>query len=155
MAQQTVPIIWADAVQENYNANYLFRNLSVSEYEGELRQYGDQVKISTIAPFSASAVNRSSSITYQNVETNARILTVDQEYVVPVKHRSIDEIQSKPKLFAGVSAEMGKAVANQVEQAIANLYADNGGVITGTTGSATSGKISSSAFQAIAEVGSP
>lgn len=132
------PTIWHGMVLGKYRNVERFAGLTNREFEGDIRNYGDTVMINEIGDLTAVEYTGASAITYQNLEGAAKVLKIDQSYMVPVTYPDLDKAQSNPKLMGDIAQEMAYAIQEKVETSLSALYTDAGITVSGTTGSPTS-----------------
>ena len=133
-----IPKIWSDKIFQSYDKAFVFGNLANRSYEGAIRNFGDQVKISELGDFTATAYT-GSTLTYNTPQDASKYLLINQKYAIAVKLDDIDNAQSNPKLMGEITRKMGIGFSDNVDQYIAGLYTEAGieGVAAGgaTTGS--------------------
>ena len=133
--QNFIPTIWSDLILESYAERSVFRPLMNTSYEGEIREFGDTVKINAIDDFATASYT--GTVTYSDIDDASLILTIDQKKYVAKQLDDVDKAQVKPELAGAISANFGKAYVADVETKAATLYA-GAGITSGTTGSPTS-----------------
>lgn len=132
--EQFKPTIWSDFIFRSYDKNFVFAALTNRDYEGEISNYGDQVKINEIADVSASTY--SGTVTYSEVEDAAKYLKIDQQKYIALQIDDVDAAQTKPKVMQEVTRKIGVGFADDVDLYIAGLYTE-AGITSGTTASPT------------------
>ena len=58
------PTLWSDKVFQAYDKNFVFAALCNRDYEGEIKSYGDQVKISEIGDVTVNTY--AGSVSYED-----------------------------------------------------------------------------------------
>lgn len=144
-----IPTIWSDKIYQSYDKAFVFAALANRQYEGEIRNFGDQVKISEIGDFSTTAYT-GGTLTYSEAEDASIYLKIDQKYYVAKTLDDVDNVQTSPKLMGEITRKMGIAFADNVDQYIAGLYSEAGikgvaagGASTGSPLAITSANITS------------
>lgn len=130
-----IPTVWSDLVNRAYAEASVFRPLMNTSYEGEIKNFGDTVKINSINDFSTTAYT--GSVSYSEVDDASLILSIDQKRYVAKTIDDVDAAQIKPKLAGEISRNFGRAFVADVEAYIATLYTE-AGITDGTTTSITS-----------------
>lgn len=130
-----IPTIWSDMVLQDYTERAVFRPLLNTSYEGEIRGFGDTVKINSIGDFAAG--DYSGTVTYTEMEDASMFLQIDQKKYVAKKIDDVDAAQVNPKLMSEMSRKMAQAFLANTEAFIAGLYT-SAGIESGSTTSPTS-----------------
>ena len=126
-----IPELWSDRLFVRLRKSLVFGGLVNKDYEGEIRDFGDTVKINELGPVTASAYTKGETITYENLSSAQKELVIDQATKFAFQINDIDQAQSKPKLMDGAMSEAAYAVANTIDAFIGGLYTHAG--VTNTT----------------------
>lgn len=126
------PTIWSDLIFRAYEKNFVFGALANRDYQGEIAQYGDSVRVNEISGMTATAYT--GSVTYTEPDDAQKVLTIDKKYYIAKKLDDVDNAQTKPKLMGEIARKAGIGMADQVDQSIAALYAQ-AGITDGSTSS--------------------
>jgi len=117
------PTVWSKQIFQDYDKAFVFNALVNRNYEGEIRAFGDSVKINAIGPITISDFTKNSTAGV----TIAPLVGVDQTMVIDKFDYfgffvdDIDKAQQSPK---GVMAEgMRKAAVGLAEKADAYISA--------------------------------
>ena len=132
--QNFIPTIWSDLILEAYAEKSVFRPLMNTSYEGEIREFGDTVKINAIDDFATASYT--GTVTYTDIDDASLILTIDQKKYIAKQLDDVDKAQIKPELAGAISANFGKAYVADVETKAATLYT-GAGITDGSTSSVT------------------
>lgn len=108
-------------------------------YEGEISEFGDQVRINEIGPVTVSDYTKYTALTWQELESAQKILYIDQAKSFSFSVDDIDAAQQKPKVMNGAMQEAAYAVADTVDQFLAGLHTGAGVTNTANLGTASSG----------------
>ena len=74
-----IPSLWAASLLENLNDSHVAVNLCNRNYEGDIDQMGDTVRITSIGRVTiADYVNTTTSITPETLDDSQQVLTIDQ-----------------------------------------------------------------------------
>lgn len=119
-----IPTLWSDMIFRSYDKNYVFAPLANREYEGEIRGFGDKVKINEIGDVSVNTY--SGTVSYEDPEDASKFLVIDQQKYAAVQLDDIDAAQVKPKIAGEVSRKMGIALGDTVDQFVAAMYSEAG-----------------------------
>jgi hypothetical protein len=133
-----IPEIWSDKLFVRLRKALVFGSVVNRDYEGEIKEVGDTVKINEIGPITVNSYTKNSTITFETLSSAQKQLVVDQAAYFAFKVDDIDEAQSKPKVMSGAMDEAAYAVADNIDKFIAGLYTQAGVVDTTYMGSAGS-----------------
>ncbi|TCS80373.1 phage capsid protein [Tepidibacillus fermentans] len=118
-----IPQIWAARLLENLRKNLVFGNVVNRDYEGEIRNYGDTVKINNIGPISVFDYVKNTDLPAPETLTDAqRTLVIDQAKAFNFLIDDIDQAQTNPKLMDSAMQEAAYALADKADQYIASQY---------------------------------
>lgn len=96
------PTIWSSnlvaILQENFDITSLFNR----EYEGEIREQGDQVKIQKFGGVTIGDYPATADIAVQQITSSTQTLTINKKKYFGVEVGEIDEIQANVSLMATV-----------------------------------------------------
>ena len=123
------PTIWSKGFLVNLNKAHVHADVVNRDYEGEIQQAGDTVKISSIGRVTVRAYTRNSGLGGTDasptitpiqrpeiLQGSSLTLTVDQEEYFNFAIDDIDAFQQKPKLMDKAMSEAAYAMANEVDQ---------------------------------------
>lgn len=129
-----IPTIWSDMVLEKYQEMAVFRPLMNTNYEGDIRNFGDTVKINSINDFDDAAY--SGTVSYTDLDDASLMLLINQKRYVAKKLDDVDDAQTKPKLMGMVSGGIAQAFLRTQEAYLSALYTE-AGIVSGSTTSVT------------------
>ena len=129
-----VPEVWSDLLLSRLNDALVYRNVVNTDYEGEIRNFGDTVKINEIGPVTISSYSATSTsgLTVQSLSDAQKMLKVDQAKSFAFWVDDIDQLQTKPKVMAEAMSEASWGMANNIDEYIAALHSEAGLVVGGT-----------------------
>ena len=116
----------------------MFRNVVNRNYEGEVR-YGNILKINEIGDITVSDYAASSGVTWQDVDDAQKLLVIDQKKYFAFAVDDVDAVQMNVSIMDGVMQKAAHAVADTIDQYIANLYSQAGVTNATNLGSAATG----------------
>lgn len=128
--------VWSTKVLwKFYNTNVL-PQIANHEYEGEIKKFGDKVKIRTIPDVSIFDLSRGQKLTYQNLVHGTVDLDIDQWKAYAVSLNDADDIQSDLDMMEDftmdAAEQLDTAVEVQVYDSIsAQLASTNKGTTAG------------------------
>jgi hypothetical protein len=112
----------------------VYASLANTNYEGEIRNFGDTVRINAIGALATSDYTKNSDMVSPPALTDAQtVLSINQAKYINFYIDSVDKAQAHPQVMAEATYEAGIAFADTLDQFIAGLYTDALSTI-GTTG---------------------
>lgn len=118
-----IPTLWSARLLSNLQKAQVFGGLVNRDYEGEIRQAGDTVKIGGIGAISVSSYTKNSTtLSWQTLADASQVLTIDQAKYFAFKVDDVDAAQTKPKLMDEAMREAAYAISDTVDSYIAGLY---------------------------------
>lgn len=126
-----IPTVWSQALYEELQKNYVGVKLSSREYEGEIKNQGDRVKINGLGPVTVFNYTKNSNMPAPEVlSDSSRTLVIDQAKGFNFCIDSIDDVQSSPKLIQAAMKKAADALSDVADKYIYSLEDDNVSVIT-------------------------
>ena len=119
-----VPEIWDDQLLVAFRKQHVFANLVNRNYEGEIRNAGDTVKITTPAAITVGAY--SGTVSYQTPTSAQQSLLIDQDIYWAFELDDVDQAQANVNLMQAYMAEAADALAQNVDTNLAALYTGAG-----------------------------
>lgn len=117
------PQIWSALLLRAYRANLAFHGLTNSDYEGDIAQAGDTVRITSIArPTVQPYVPNQTVINPQQVTDSQRTLVVDQSDYFAFDVDDVDQRQARGNVIPEAMSEAAYNQAVAVDQYIASSY---------------------------------
>lgn len=93
------------------------------DYEGEIRQMGDTVRINSIGPVTVGTYTKNTNIGDPETLTDAQTtLTIDQAKYFNFQVDDIDRAQQNPKVMDQAMQEAAYALRDAADQYVASLY---------------------------------
>ena len=125
------PTIWSAKLFVNLRKALVAMDIVNTDYEGEIRSYGDRVKINEIGPISISNYAKYGTLTFAELTSAQKELIIDQAKSFSFKVDDIDKAQNNPKVMSSAMAQAAYDMADTIDQYIFGLYAQAG--VTNTT----------------------
>jgi N4-gp56 family major capsid protein len=122
-----IPEIWSARLLENLRKTLVYAQPNVinRDYEGEIREKGDTVKIHSIGTVTVGNyvknVDIAAAQTLNDVET---LLTITQQKYFHFQVDDVDKVQQNPKVMDGAMREAAYALRNAADQYVASLYSE-------------------------------
>jgi hypothetical protein len=129
-----IPAVWSAQLLSALDKSLVYANLCNRDYEGEIREYGDQVKINSLGDVNVGQYTKNSNISAAQTLTDAqRILEINQSWYFNFQVDDVDKVQQKPKVMQEAMRKAAYALADKADQYVAGLYTEISG--TNTMGS--------------------
>lgn len=117
---------WADSILLNFNDAHVYVSRCNREYQGEISESGDTVKINSIGRVNTFTVTKGSDITAaQDIEGAQQALVIDQQVGFHFYIEDIDKAQNTPAVMGEATREAGWALADAADVAVADHMRDN------------------------------
>lgn len=117
-----IPTVWSQALYEELQKNYVGVKLSSREFEGEIKNQGDRVKINGIGPVSVFDYVKNTDMPAPEVlSDNTRTLVIDQAKGFNFFIDDIDDIQSSPNLIKAAMKRAADALSDEADKYIYTL----------------------------------
>lgn len=120
-----IPTIWSARLLHNLQKSLVFGQAGIinRDYEGEIKAYGDTVKINGIGAVTVGDYTRNTDMTDPHeLSDNTRNLVIDQSKFFNFQIDDLDKIQQNPKLMDAAMKEAAYALSNVADQFIASHY---------------------------------
>jgi hypothetical protein len=129
------PEIWVGQLLDRMNDATVFRSVVNTDYQGQITNFGDTVKISEIGPVSINTYSATSTsgLTVQALSEAQQILKIDQAKSFSFWVDDIDVAQINTDAMNQAMNEASWGFANNVDEYIAALHSQAGIVVGGTS----------------------
>lgn len=119
------PQLWSARLIAHLNAAHVYANLVNRDYEGEIRNYGDTVKIQQIGDITVGDYAKNADITDpQQLSGTSQNLVIDQGKFFNFQIDDVDNAQTNPKLMDEAMMRSAYALADVTDKFIAGKYTD-------------------------------
>lgn len=119
-----IPIIWSARLLARLQKSLVYGQTGVvnRDYEGEIADVGDTVKINAIGPVSIFPYVKNQDMQApETLSDAAQMLTIDQARAFNFQIDDIDRAQQKPKVMDEAMREAGYGLADAADQYLASL----------------------------------
>lgn len=119
------PEIWSNEILHNLNKAHVYGQDAVTnrDYEGEISEAGDKVKINSIGRVTIKTYTKNGAIDAPDTLTDAqRELVIDQQKYFNFEVDDIDKAQSKPKVMAEAMGEAAYGLSDTEDSFLAGLH---------------------------------
>lgn len=118
-----IPQIWSAKILRAMKNSHVFGALATREYEGEIKQAGDVVKINQIGDITVSTYTKNStSITPEELTDAQSLLKIDQSKYFAFKLDDVDKAQAKGNIFGEATDRAGYSLKDTADTYMAGLY---------------------------------
>lgn len=117
-----IPTIWSSNLLVSLKKAMVYSQGGVvnTDYEGDIGDVGDTVKINAVGPVTVSTYTKNSTIASPQELTDAQTyLTIDQAKYFNFMVDDVDAVQTRPKAMGQAMKEAAYALVNQTDQYIA------------------------------------
>lgn len=120
-----IPQLWADTILAALQKNLVYGALFNTDYEGEIKQYGDTVKINAIGDITISNYTKDTDINAPQSLTDAQtMLIINQAKYYNFAIDDVDQMQAHPQVMAEALRWAGYRMADTMDQFYAGFYTD-------------------------------
>jgi hypothetical protein len=127
-----IPTLWSARIKDTLDKSQVFTGPQVvnRDYEGEIRQQGDTVKINGIGDPTVSNYTRNTDIAAPEVlSDNTRSLVIDQAKYVNFQVDDLDDVQANADLLARATSRVAYKFRDAQDVFIAGKYVDAGNAL--------------------------
>jgi len=121
-----IPQLWSARLLANLDKATVITLGANTNYEGEIRNVGDRVKIQQPADISISDYPSSGDITYEAPTSTTKTLSVDQDKYYAFTVDDLDAVQANVNLVDTYTQRAAVAIAEDIDNYIGGLYASQG-----------------------------
>lgn len=131
-----IPEVWSAKLVDSFYDATVFSEIANTDYEGEIKNYGDKVHIRTRAKITIRNYTKGAGLTYDNPESPDVELTIDQGKVFAFNLYDVDAYQSDINLMTEWANDGSEEIKISVDTDIlgsiyADAHADNAGATAG------------------------
>lgn len=122
-----IPTIWSARLLEHLRKTHVMAALTNRDYEGEIRDYGDTVKINQIGDIEVHDYTKNQDIQLQtDISGPQRILVIDQAKAFNFAIDDVDQAQTNPKLMDAAMRQAAYALSDAQDQYLLKKYTEAG-----------------------------
>ncbi len=119
-----IPTLWSARLLVNLQKAQVFAGLVNRDYEGEIANAGDTVKINGIGAVTVGTyAKNSTSLSWQTLADASQALLIDQSKYFAFKVDDVDKVQTNVNLIDAAMQEAAYALSDNIDQFIAGLHA--------------------------------
>jgi len=151
-----IPTIWSARLLENLQKSLVYGQGTVvnRDYEGEIRDVGDSVRINAIGSITVSDYSKDTDINAPEVLQDASLLlTIEKAKYFNFAVDDVDRVQQRPKVMDAAMREAAYALRDAADQYIASVMVAGAGVAHGTDASPTVLDTAAKAYEMLVDIG--
>lgn len=120
-----IPELWADTLLVALRKELVFANLCNRDYEGQLKQMGDTVRISGIGSITVNNYVKDTDINAPQALTDAQtMLSITQAKYYNFEVDDVDQAQQHPKVMREAMSYAAYQLAEGIDEYVAGFYTD-------------------------------
>ena len=120
-----ISTVWSENLYKQLDTKYVAVANCNREWEGEIKQKGDRVKILGVGPISVQDYTKNTNLTNPPaLNDNVRELVIDQAKAFNFQIDDIDRAQSSPKIMDEALRLAAQALANEADRYVFELYTE-------------------------------
>ena len=127
-----IPEIWAARMLGFLAKAHVLGGVANRDYEGDIKGYGDTVRITTIGDVTVSDYTRSTTITPAELTDAQTKLLISQAKYFAFKIDDLDKAQQTPKVMDGAISKSTYKLRDTADSFLAGLYTDAGSKLSNT-----------------------
>jgi hypothetical protein len=133
------PEIWSRLLLKRLNDALGYRNVCTTEYEKEITQFGDVIKINEIGTIAVNSYSNTSTsaLTIQTLTDAQKLLNIDRAKYTAFWVDDEDRAQIKGDAVIQAIQQQAWSLANEVDEYIAGKHLEAGITVTGTWAAGT------------------
>lgn len=117
-----IPTIWSARLLRHLDKKHVYASLVNRDYEGEIKNYGDTVKINQIGDIEIKDFEKGKDIaTPDELTGEQQMLTIDQGKYFNFAVEDVDNAQTNPKLMDKAMQRAGYGMNDVTDSFLANL----------------------------------
>ena len=121
--QNFIQTAWSANIMESLRKSLVFGSVANTEYQGQLVNLNDKVKIMQVSDVTITAFSRNTDLTVQEMDDAALELTADQAYYFAFKVEDVEAVQVKTALLRQTTDKASYGFRDKVDSYLAGLHA--------------------------------
>lgn len=118
-----IPEIWTARLFEGLRKAHVFPGLVNTDYEGEVTQYGDTVRINEIGAITVRDYTKNNNHSAVDTLSDAQtVLEINQAKYFNFQIDDIDKAQQKPKLMDAAMSDAAYRLADEIDKFVASMH---------------------------------
>lgn len=131
-----IPTVWSARLSLALDRAQVFTQSGVvnRDYEGDIRNFGDTVRIGSIGDPTIGTYTRNGSISLETLDDASQLLTIDQAKYFAFEVDDLDTAQMNVPVMDAAIRRAGRKLTNTADTLVAGKYAEAGSAVA-TSGS--------------------
>ncbi len=125
-----IPTLWSARLLAHLDKSLVLGNLVNRDYEGEIKNFGDRVKINQIADVTVKDYIKGTDITYDAADGAPTELVIDQQKYFALAVDDVDKAQANIALLDRSLERASYALRDVIDQRVASHAKDAGTTLT-------------------------
>ncbi len=118
-----IETVWSEKLLTELGQRYVAAANSNREFEGDIKNVGDKVKICGVGPVSVFNYNKNTNLSSpQALTDNATVLEINRAKAFNFQIDDVDLAQSNPNLMAAAMSNAANALASEADRYIFSLW---------------------------------
>lgn len=151
-----IPEVWSARLLFNLNRAHVFTQAGVAnrDYEGEVQEAGDTVRINSIGRVTISSYTKNTDLAAPEALNDAQtVLTIDQARYFNFQIDDVDRAQQRPKVMDAAMQEAAWGLNDVADGYMAGLYTDiDTGNFVGTEASPKTGYSAANVYEFLVDL---
>jgi hypothetical protein len=149
-----IPQVWSAKLLMNLNDVHVYADLLTREYEGEIKRFGDSVRINTVGRVTISSYTKNTtSLSRETLNSAAQVLIVDQSHYFDFEIDDIDAAQQNPKVMNAFVAEATWGFNDVIDADIASVLSSGAGTTNTAATSVGTGAGDDDFYEVLVDLG--
>ncbi len=119
-----IPEVWSKKLMKIFDKHVVMANLVNRDYEGDIQQAGDVVKVRTFGDITINNYNRDTTINFQALTDPMSELTIDQQKYFAFKVDDLDKAQADVDILEGYTGRAAIAIRDVIDARLLSHHAD-------------------------------
>lgn len=128
-----VPEVWSARLLKHLDMQLVFKQLVNTDYEGEIKKFGDTVRVNRIGNITIGDYTRNGTIASpEQLTSEQMVLTIDQAKYFHFYVDDIDKAQANGDVIDAAMERAAYGLAKAVDTHIAKMFSQAGVILDGT-----------------------
>ena len=128
-----IPEVWSKKLLKIFDENAVMANLVNRDFEGDIKEAGDIVKVRTFGDVTINDYTRDQTISFQALTDPMQELAIDQQKYFAFNVDDLDKAQANMDILEGYAGRAAIAIRNVIDNRLLGHYADvDSGNVIGT-----------------------
>lgn len=119
-----IPEVWSKKLLKIFDKHVVMANLVNRDFEGDIQQAGDVVKVRTFGNITINDYTRDTTINFQTLTDPLQELLIDKQKYFAFKVDDLDKAQADVDILEGYTSRAAIAIRDVVDTQLINHFAD-------------------------------